>query len=390
MTAPAFKMFTGALKAYTDPTTGRKRLSCTASSTIEDLHGDEIDAACVASMSEQAIAKSMTIFLNHEYKVPEDVFGKTIASSYQKRGADKTGKDIWDLDLGIDLNEANPRAVETYKAIDEQGVTLGVSIGAIIRDWEFRDEKKFWEGGMRIKSVELLEASIVGIPANPRSWVKTATRAIKRAHSTEAALLSVNGSATAEAVDEASEDEEELVTMVSAATTPVETVEKEAAPEVEGVEDDVEEAAAPEEEAAADDEEATDEAAVEETTSSVDLTAAKSIAGSLLVSEEQSPLLELVLSALETAAAEIVSLRQSNGELKTKAESVDAANQERDEAKAELAEAVEVLKLMASVPLVRKTSMRRVVQESSLAKRLGGTYDKQYLDLIESDENDER
>jgi hypothetical protein len=77
-----------------------------------------------------------------------------------------------DLDFDIRLNESNPRALQTYEAI-KSGVKLGTSIGAIVRHAE---KKK--GGGLRIDDLELLEASIVGIPANPRSWVQYAVKSI--------------------------------------------------------------------------------------------------------------------------------------------------------------------------------------------------------------------
>ena len=177
---PSFKMFSGALKAYSD-SDGRKMLSCTASSSVEDLHGDTITAACVSDMGPQAKRKSMVIFLNHSYDVPEDVFGYVADARTVSRATDAAGAGIMDLDLDIVLNEANPRAIATYEAIKDQGVKLGVSIGAIVTDWDLKDEKAGFWGGLIINGVNLLEASIVGIPANPRSWVQNAVRAIKTA-----------------------------------------------------------------------------------------------------------------------------------------------------------------------------------------------------------------
>jgi hypothetical protein len=176
---PRFKIFTGALKAYTTPE-GRKAIHCTASSNIEDLHGDTMTDDCVRDMSAQAIAKSMNIFLNHSYDVPEDVFGTTIGSDVVIR-ADGTTPYV-DMDLDVRVDETNPRAVQTYAAIHgpngDDGVKLGVSIGAMVEEWEFKDKEKGFWGGMTIKKVNLLEASIVGIPANPRSWVRNGVFAI--------------------------------------------------------------------------------------------------------------------------------------------------------------------------------------------------------------------
>lgn len=167
---PKFQIFTGLLKAY-EGEDGSKRFRTTASSTISDLAKDEILIPAIEEMATKAQG-NLTIFLNHEYRVPEDVLGSVEATQMATRGVDSEGNPIVDLDFDVRLNESNPRAVQTYEAI-KSGVKLGTSIGAIVRQAE---KKK--GGGLRISSLELLEASIVGIPANPRSWVQYATKSI--------------------------------------------------------------------------------------------------------------------------------------------------------------------------------------------------------------------
>jgi HK97 family phage prohead protease len=175
---PDFKIFTGTMKAYDKPDDTRKYLRCTASSTIEDLHGDRMTEDCVMGMAPQAKAKGMTIFLNHKYEWPEDVFGKTVDATIVSRSKDADGRAIYDLDLEIQLNEANKRALESYAAIKEQGIKAGVSIGAMIEDWSFIDEDQGFYGGININAIDLLEASVVGIPANQRSWVVNALKSL--------------------------------------------------------------------------------------------------------------------------------------------------------------------------------------------------------------------
>ena len=165
-----FNIFTGLLKAYEDDD-GKKRLRTTASSSIKDLVNDEIEPAAIEKMAFKARG-NMTIFLNHEYKVPEDVLGSTEAADVLDRGFDGDGNPVVDMDLDIAVNETNPRAVSTWEAI-HAGVKLGTSIGAIVKT-----AKKKKDGGLRISELELLEASIVGIPANPRSWVQYAVKSL--------------------------------------------------------------------------------------------------------------------------------------------------------------------------------------------------------------------
>jgi HK97 family phage prohead protease len=173
-TLKSFKLYTSMLRAYeaTDAAgVSRKKFKTTASSTIKDLAGDEIQYPAIEKMAGQARG-NMTIFLNHSYNVPEDVLGSCEDAQVIKRGVDGEGNDIIDLDFDIGLNESNPRALQAWDAI-KSGVKLGTSIGAIVRH---ATKKK--GGGLLIDDVDLLEASLVGIPANPRSWVQNAVKSL--------------------------------------------------------------------------------------------------------------------------------------------------------------------------------------------------------------------
>ena len=166
-----FKFYSGLLRAYTSPD-GKKHLNTTASSTVKDLAGDEIRAGAIEKMS--AAAVGMTMFLNHEYKVPEDVLGTVEMAKTAQRGYGDV-EPIVDLDFDLAINESNPRAVQTWESI-ENGVKLGCSIGALIPKGGATKKK---EGGFIIDDIQLLEASIVGIPANPRSWVNYASKSLR-------------------------------------------------------------------------------------------------------------------------------------------------------------------------------------------------------------------
>jgi len=180
-----FQIYTGLLKAFEGPG-GERRFRTTASSTIADLAGDEIMPPAIEKMAEKAKG-NLTIFLNHEYRVPEDVLGSVEATTMNTRGVDSEGAPIVDLDFDIRLNDSNPRALQTYEAI-KSGVKLGTSIGAIVRH---ATKKK--GGGHRIDDLELLEASIVGIPANPRSWVQYAMKSFNKADEEARFLVLGNG-----------------------------------------------------------------------------------------------------------------------------------------------------------------------------------------------------
>lgn len=164
-----FKIFIPLLKTSKDAD-GRMRFHGTASSTIKDRHGDTITLTALGEM-ERSAAENMTIFLNHEYKVPEDVAG-SVERAIIAKTADPN---VHDLQLDIVVNSANERAVKAWEAIDG-GTKLGLSIGARIPDGGATRDKE--SGRYKIDHIDLLETSIVGVPANPRSWIEYAVKAL--------------------------------------------------------------------------------------------------------------------------------------------------------------------------------------------------------------------
>lgn len=169
-----FKIFTGILKA-TRSADGKMRLHGVASSTVRDRHGDIMTRTALDDMH-RAANKNLTIFLNHSYNVPEDVAGSVEKADIFERGTDDVGSPIWDLDFDVVVNQSNDRAIKAFEAI-EDGTLLGLSIGAMIPEGGAARNKK--SGAYTFNHVDLLETSIVGIPANPRSWVTNAIKALK-------------------------------------------------------------------------------------------------------------------------------------------------------------------------------------------------------------------
>ncbi len=164
-----------ALKASKGPD-GKMRLHGIASSTVKDLHGDTMLQSAVEDM-ERAANQNLTIFGNHSYEVPEDVYGSVEKAAMKQAGTvDAEGNPVWDLNFDVVVNEENERAVKTWKAIDN-GTKLGMSIGAMIPEGGATRNKK--SGAYTIAHVDLLETSIVGIPANPRSWIQNAVKSIR-------------------------------------------------------------------------------------------------------------------------------------------------------------------------------------------------------------------
>jgi HK97 family phage prohead protease len=174
-----FKLYTDALKAYTAEN-GDLHVRGTTSSTIRDLHGDEMTLSALKSMEETA-KKNMTVFLNHNYNVPDDLFGSVTDARIIKRLDKETGQEVYDLDVDVRVvgEDENPLAMKTYRAI-KRGVKLGLSIGAKV-DKVSKKKSTDGEDTYVIESVKLLETSVVGIPANQRSYLQNALKSLKHA-----------------------------------------------------------------------------------------------------------------------------------------------------------------------------------------------------------------
>ena len=352
---PSFKIFSGTLKAYEKEVDGanRKYLSCTASSTVEDLHGDIMTDDCVMDMAPQAKNKSMTIFLNHSYRWPEDVAGKTTDARVISRATDQDGKKIFDLDLDFEVNEENERAVNTYNAIKNQGIKAGISIGAMISDWAFRDEDQGFWGGLEIKKVDLLEASIVGIPANQRSWVINGLVAL---------------GAPKAIVNKALGKEDPKPIEVATNSITIET--KDLVIDEGGTAADTNKAvddAAPEGESPVD----SDETGEGEPTESASLEEAAAALDSIKESGADAGLAGIVLGFLEGAVEEIATLRKAYEEIA----------KERDQLLDDVKSAAEVVETLARTPIGRKAHFTGPVE--TFRTRFGGYYDDAFLKAIE-------
>jgi len=173
-----FKIYTNALKAYENES-GERFVAGTTSSTIRDLHGDEMSLNALKSMADTA-RQNMTVFLNHNYNVPEDLFGSAMDAQIVKRFDSETGQEVYDLDLNIRVvnEDENPEALRAYRAI-KRGVKLGLSIGARVEKASRKAASDGQPESIVIEKVRLMEASVVGIPANQRSYLHNAIKSIK-------------------------------------------------------------------------------------------------------------------------------------------------------------------------------------------------------------------
>jgi HK97 family phage prohead protease len=147
-----------------------------ASSTIKDRHGDTILPSALIDM-ERTANSNMTVFLNHKYDIPENIGGSVVKASIGSRDTGEDGAPLYDLDFEkMRIDKTNPRAVQSFQSI-KGGTKLGFSIGARVPEGGAVRNKK--TGALLISHVDLLETSVVGIPANPRSWIDYAVKAYK-------------------------------------------------------------------------------------------------------------------------------------------------------------------------------------------------------------------
>lgn len=178
MTIPntVFKVFMPDLVCSRDPETNRPRIEGIASSTITDSHGDEITLTGQRKMVRSS--QGLTIFLNHEYRVPEDVLGtvtkaRLLATDVTDK---KTGKPVYDMRWAIDVADENPRAMQAFNLLEKNKSRLGISIGAMIPEGgaSINQQTK----GLIVDDIDIVEGSLVGVPASPRSFVDYAVKSI--------------------------------------------------------------------------------------------------------------------------------------------------------------------------------------------------------------------
>lgn len=339
-------------------------------------------------------AQGMTIFLNHSYKVPEDVFGVVTDAKAVQRD------EVWDLDFDIDVEDQNPRALATHKSI-ERGVKLGTSIGAIVKDaWKEKD------GHVVIDDVVLLEASIVGIPANPRSFVQYAVKALNEApgdeDGSEPGFEAGGQTLKVATIDTTQKGEEEPDNATKAreegdeevaSPPPAESVDNDNQAEFSST--DVEQPEKKkdlEPEAAQEGEEPTPESDADGTTKSVEPTKEAYPASDLdsdVVGDEAKALLAMkqdnfttLLKMVETTTHELVETKKALFEAQ---KTVKALESERDDANANVELAKQFVNKLAELPIGRRASHSAVI--SDFNEKFAGIYDPDVIKMLTSGEN---
>lgn len=167
---PDFTIFTSAMEI--DPEQ-ENVVRMVGSSTERDLHGDTMAISALSDMTQ--VKPGLTIWLNHSYDLPHDLFGSLLESPTLK-----LQDGIADISIVSDVETSNPLAVQTYGYI-KKGKRLGCSIGCMILEAELDEENDdgySWFPPLIITHVQTLEWSVVGIPANQRCWVEPAAKGL--------------------------------------------------------------------------------------------------------------------------------------------------------------------------------------------------------------------
>lgn len=337
------------LAAVTDDD-GKKRIKGIASSTVRDHHGDYMERSALLDM-EKAANDNLTIFLNHNYKVPEDVFGScekaVIKRQNQDDGEGNSYYHILSMDIVVD--EANPRAVKSFEHI-QNGTKLGLSIGAMIpRDgWSYDEDKE----AFIIHHVELLETSVVSIPANPKSWITNAVKALKSAQGEE----SEEGETPLIGRIGLSVDTSQLAAQLDAAEADLETTTEVAAEEVE--------------ETASADEPTISQEALEADPETEEMGVESVLESAVADLDEETldPTIRLAIDGFRQI------LEATAAQLGAKVEELDVEKQRREDAEAQRDEALtlmatavsqvqEVVTRIANTPAGRKTAFTAVQQD---------------------------
>lgn len=346
-----------------------RRFRVIASSTVEDSHGDEISETAIERMAAQANASPLTMFLNHEYRVPEDVFGTVTKASVVTNT--EGGVRIRDLILDGIVNDANPRATQTAD-LSANGSRLGTSIGARVKDYRPKSAKDPM-GGWFIDDLELKEVSIVGLPSNPRTWVEYATKAIRRFERERVKeALDMTKTATEQDIEPMEAD---YLTVEDIDVSKIATTETFLGPEADP-EPEPDPDLPPESEPEAD--EGDEEPAPEEGSPDADKKASETPAELLLSQAIESSAESVATSAMKEA------LVVAKAELLSRQERIDQLEYERNAALATLATATAIVNQIASTPLGRKATFTTKVDD--YRARVGHVYSPEVLKILKGTE----
>lgn len=151
------KQFRVALKAVVGDAKGRRLTGC-ASSDAPDLDSDIVSLPLLQKLAKDAA--NLVVFTDHYYSVVSNAVGQVVAAAVVKRGA------FNDLDVTLELLPEGDAVADRVWAVVQAGIPIGLSVGMMITSDEPIERGK---RGLRLLDGELVEISIVGLPAQRRS-----------------------------------------------------------------------------------------------------------------------------------------------------------------------------------------------------------------------------
>lgn len=168
---PDFDIYTRAATA--DTASERPIIRMVGSSTVKDLQGDTMTITALEDMTR--CDPHLTVFIDHTYDLPDSVYG-----SLAEQPAIKMQNGIADLHLAVETDLSRPvsKARDIYTQINKGKIRLGCSIGCQVLDYTLDGDPDDWFAPITINRVYTVEFSIVGIPANQRSWVEQAIKGL--------------------------------------------------------------------------------------------------------------------------------------------------------------------------------------------------------------------
>lgn len=166
---PDFYIFTAGMTVDESAGFERPTVRMIGSSTEQDLHKDTMTISALQDMV--AAPPGLLIWLNHDYTVPDSLFGSL---NEQPMLISKGG--FTDLHIAVEVELENPAAAKTFRYIQKRR-RLGCSIGCSVEDYKLVDQPDD-SPLVHITRVRPVEWSVVGIPANQRSWVENGARGI--------------------------------------------------------------------------------------------------------------------------------------------------------------------------------------------------------------------
>lgn len=148
-----------------------------ASTNATDLVGDMMEQTALEQM--KAAAPGTSVFLNHSYRLPDDLFGTVVkAELVNKTLTNPINNERQEYlclvyQVAPVSREENPKGFQVYQMLAKGKRKLGASVTVLILE---KNEKP--DGKRSIKQVFYIETSMVGVPCNQLSWAQYAFAAL--------------------------------------------------------------------------------------------------------------------------------------------------------------------------------------------------------------------